>query len=204
MREYNACRTSVFNRGKLSVLFLDEMVDWALNAPDDIFSPNQNFDIYNKVRNELGPYTSLLHRKAVMLEVMRVLALFESGGNWLEGVDTSRRGPDTSENAEAGAWQISYDARNLAPELKRMIVAKGIPNGIVFQQAMKFDHRFAMEFVARLLRIDIKNPSRIHNGPLYKGAERIAIRPNLREAKHSIYPWLNRAAVEEFSKFLST
>ena len=74
-----------------------------------------------------------------------------------------------------------------------MLNAEGVSNGVIFQRAMKFNHPLAMEFVALLMRFNTK-----HNGPLYKGDERIAIRSSLRGEEHSIYPWLRRDAVEEF------
>jgi hypothetical protein len=132
-----------------------------------------------------------------MIEVLRVLAGFESSWDWREGVDTSRLGPDTPENAEAGAWQVSYDARRLAPELVKLLIEKSIRNGTEFQRAMKFDRPLAMEFVTRLLRHNTR-----HNGPLYKGRERDAIRASLRGPEHSIYPWLRREAVAEFERLL--
>jgi len=195
---YTALRRRVYNRGIPPIAFLQEMVAWARTAPDEIFSANQKPDIYNKVRFELGPYLNLRYRKAVMLEVMRVLAGFESSWNWKEGVDTSRAGSDTAENSEAGAWQVSYDARRLAPELQDLLLANQIKTGAQFQRIMKANHLLAMEFVARLLRHNTK-----HNGPLYKGNERFAIRRSLRDAEHSIYPWLSKPSVNEFIKLLS-
>jgi hypothetical protein len=195
---FTETKRSVFNRGIASDAFLEEMVNWARNAPDDIFEPNSLNDIFAKVRPELGPYTSLHHRKAVMLEVMRVLAGFESSWDWREGVDTSRLGDDTPENNEAGAWQVSYDARRLHPSLQHLLAERNITNGVKFQQAMKFDHPLAMEFVARLMRVNTR-----HNGPLYKGDERLIIRRSLRGPEHSIYPWLSREAVGEFEALLA-
>lgn len=194
---YQAALSPVFNRGTPPPAFLDEMVDWARQAPDEIFAKNEFADIYSKVSSELGPYENLTHRKAVMLEVMRVLAGFESSWDWREGVDTSRLGNDTPENSEAGAWQVSYDGRRLSPDLLPLLVANGITTGIKFQQAMKFNHPLAMEFVARLMRRSTK-----HNGPLYKGDERLAIRRSLRGPDHAIYKWLNRVAVTEFVEYL--
>lgn len=187
----------VFNRGIAPDSFLTEMVEWARTAPDEIFEVNSNFDIYSKVANELGPYESLTHRKAVMLEVMRVLAGFESSWDWKKGVDTSRLGSDTPENSEAGAWQVSYDARKLHSDLTALVALSGIHDGIAFQRKMKFNHPLAMEFVAQLMRHNTK-----HNGPLYKGSERNAIRSSLRGAEHSIYPWLSRESVREFKELL--
>lgn len=198
VRTFSATKSKVFNRGIPPDEFLNEMVNWAFDAPADIFSPNPYADIYSKVKPELGPWQNLIHRKAVMLEVMRVLAGFESSWDWIEGIDTSRLGEDTPENSEAGAWQVSYDARNLAPALQLLLASKGITDGIQFQEAMKFDHLLAMEFVARLMRFNTK-----HNGPLYKGDERFFIRKSLRGEEHSIYPWLQRDAVAEFQSYLT-
>ena len=194
---FSAAKSKVYNRGVAPTPFLLEMVAWAKTAPDEIFAPNANLDIYSKIKPELGPWDSLLHRKAAMLETMRVLAGFESSWDWKEGVDTSRLGGDTPENSEAGAWQVSYNARAFDPSLRALIVKKGITSGVKFQQAMKFDHPLAMEFVARLMRFTTK-----HNGPLYKGSERNAIRSSLRGPEHSIYPWLKRESVAEFQKAL--
>lgn len=201
-----ATKARVHNRGVAPDSFLAEMVEWARWAPTDIFAVNAHTDIYSKVRAELGPYTGIVHRTAVMLEVLRVLALFESSGKWNEGVDTSRRTATNRENAEAGAWQVSFDARKLDPSLTKLLAENHITNGETFQQRMKADHPLAMTFAALLLRIDMKNFHRIANGPLRKGEERRATwpdRPKLWAANESIYPWLSRAAVAEFQALLA-
>lgn len=195
---FKATKAQVANRGTAPDSFLSEMVAWAKTAAEAIFLPNDEADIYTKVKSELGPWIDITNRRAVMMEVMRVLAGFESSWNWKEGVDTSRLGADTAENAEAGAWQVSYDARNANAELRLLLADRAVNAGIKFQQAMKFDHTLAMEFVARLMRHNTK-----HNGPLYKGDERLAIRSSLRGEEHSIYPWLLRDAVAEFQALLT-
>lgn len=192
MAKYSALKAKVHNRGVAPDSFLDELIAWGKTAPDEIFAPNPNVDIYSKVKPELGPWNGPLHRRAVMLEVMRVLAGFESSWDWKEGVDTSRLGGDTPENSEAGAWQVSYDARLFAPVLRVLLSNENIKTGAQFQRAMKFDHPLAMEFVARLMRVNTR-----HNGPLYKGDERLAIRRSLRGPEHSIFPWLSKSAVSE-------
>lgn len=198
-----ATSAKVLNRGRAPLAFLREMVTWARGADEAIFAPNAVNDIYSKVKPELGPYTSPIHRKAVMLEVMRVLAGFESSWDWTEGVDTSRLGSDTAENSEAGAWQVSWDSRNLmriaTPEMVALLKGAKVTNGVTFQQATKFNHPFAMEWLARLLRANTK-----HNGPLYRGDERLAIRKSLRGPEHSIFPWLRREAVAEFEVGLTS
>ena len=57
--------------------FLDQLVAWGRTAPDDIFAPNSQTDIYSNVFGVLGPWEDLRHRRAVMWEVMRVLAGFD-------------------------------------------------------------------------------------------------------------------------------
>lgn len=195
-----ATKARVLNRGVPPDEFLRELLEWGRKAPAEIFARNLiKGDIYDKVAPELGPWNgSDLARRAAMLEVMRVLAGFESSWDWKEGVDTSRLGADTPENAEAGAWQVSYDARALSPELATLLRNNGIRNGLEFQREMKHNHALAMEFIARLMRFNTK-----HNGPLYKGEERLAIRKSLRGAENSIYPWLSRASMEEFATLLA-
>lgn len=199
---YNYTKKGVFNRGLPPDDFLTALVTWGTSAPDDIFSPRPappgglpDPDIYAHVKPELGPWEGLEHRRAVMLEVMRVLAGFESSWDFAEGVDTTRLGPNSPENSEAGAWQVSYDSRYLAPELATLLKTNKVTNGVEFQRVMKVDHRLAMEYVSRLMRNTWK-----HHGPLYKGEERLAIRRSLRDPKYSVYPWLSRSAVTEFQE----
>src|SRR5262245_41449497 len=80
----------VFNRGSPKAEFLQELVAWGKTAPDEIFvdKPGNKKDVYASVITELGPFGDITHRRACMLEVMRVLAGFESSWNWNEGVDT--------------------------------------------------------------------------------------------------------------------
>ncbi len=190
-------RQAVFNRGVPNRQFLEELVMWGRAADPAIFAPNDRYDIYNKIKPELGPWEDPIARRAAMLEVLRVLAGFESSWDWMEGSDTSRESEDTDENDEAGAWQVSYDSRKLSTKLSAMLIDAGIHNGIDFQRVMKHDHTFAMDYVATLLRWNTK-----HNGPLYKGDERLAIRRSLRGAEHSIYPWLSKASMTEFEHLL--
>jgi hypothetical protein len=58
----------------------------------------------------------------------------------------------------------------------------GTLDGNDFQRVMKLNHMFAMEYVARLLRITVD-----HNGPV---------------KHHQIDAWLRRDAVMEFMQLL--
>jgi Putative peptidoglycan binding domain/D-alanyl-D-alanine carboxypeptidase len=194
-------RVEVFNRGIPPVKFLQELVAWGKTAPEEIFTdqPGNVKDIYATVTDELGPFEDITHRKACMLEVMRVLAGFESSWDFNEGVDTSRASEDTSENSEAGAWQVSADSLRLGQDLKDLVKREvGTFNGVEFQRAMKANHPLAMEYIARLMR-----HTRMANGPLYKGTERSKLSPKVRAQEQSIYPWISRDAVAEFQAFLA-
>jgi hypothetical protein len=174
-----ATKQRVANRGVPPDDFLDQLVAWGRRAPDDIFAPNTHVDVYASVFDALGPWQGLTHRRAVMLEVMRVLAGFESSWNWNEGRDTTNATSVTPDTIEAGAWQVSANSMNFGQELKDLVRSKvGTLDGNALQDAMKRDHPLAMEYIARLLRRTTR-----HNGPVLR---------------HEVDPWLRRDAVEEF------
>lgn len=180
---YAATKQQVFNRGIPPDDFLDQLVAWGKSAPDEIFTRNPFDDIYSSVKDTLGPWQGTPHRRAVMLEVMRVLAGFESSWKWTEGRDTTNPTSVTADTIEAGAWQVSANSMNFGQELKDLVMAQvGTLDGNAFQKAMKENHPLAMEYIARLLRRTTR-----HNGPV-------------RDRK--IHPWLRRDAVAEFQSLL--
>jgi hypothetical protein len=179
-----ATKQRVFNRGVPPDDFLDQLVTWGKQAPDEIFEekPSKD-DVYFSIFNTLGPWQGPSHRRAVMLEVMRVLAGFESSWDWTEGRDTTNATSVTSTTIEAGAWQVSANSMNFGQELKDLVQAKvGTRDGNAFQKAMKKDHPLAMEYIARLLRRTTR-----HNGPV---------------KRHEIDKWLRKDAVAEFQALL--
>jgi hypothetical protein len=180
---YHATKQHVLNRGVPPNHFLDELVAWGRIAPDEIFFPNSLRDVYSSVFGALGPWRDLRHRRAVMLEVMRVLAGFESSWNWNEGRDVTNKASVTPTTIEAGAWQVSANSMGFGQELKDLVLAKvGSLDGNDFQRGMKRDHRLAMEYIARLLRRTVN-----HNGPV---------------KRHRIDAWLRNDAVTEFLDLL--
>jgi len=183
--KYEATKQHVLNRGVPPDAFLDELVTWGKEASEEIFEPNQYSDIYSSVKNTLGPWEGNEHRRAVMLEVMRVLAGFESSWDWEAGRDVSNPTSDTPDTTEAGAWQVSANSMHFGKELRDLVELEvGSLDGIRFQEAMKSNHRLAMEYIARLLR-----RTTLHNGPVLR---------------HEIDPWLRPDAVQEFQILLST
>lgn len=182
---YLITKQHVSNRGAPPDSFLDELVAWGKDAPEEIFAQNQYSDIYSSVKNVLGPWKGNEHRRAVMLEVMRVLAGFESSWNWNEGRDVTNPTSNTPDTTEAGAFQVSANSMNLGSELKELVLRElGAADGLKFQEGMKANHRLALEYVARLLRRTTH-----HHGPVLR---------------HEIDPWLRRDAVEEFQGLLGT
>jgi hypothetical protein len=176
---YSATKQHVADRGNPPDDFLDQLVGWGKSAPEEIFEPNEVSDVYSSVMNTLGPWEKPPHRRAVMLEVMRVLAGFESSWKWNEGRDVNNPDSVTAETIEAGAWQVSANAMHFGQELKDLVKkALGTLDPNAFQKGMKSDHPLAMEFIARLLRRTTQ-----HNGPV---------------KRHEIDPWLRRDAVSEF------
>ncbi len=183
-----ATKAKVLNRGVPQDTFLAQLVNWGRSAPDEIFAPNPNpRDVYASVSPVLGPWTSLAYRRAAMLEVMRVLAGFESSWNWNEGVDKSAKDRSNSVTQEAGAWQVSMDALPYGKDLQDLtthaIGSTDYKDAELFQAAMKSNHSFAMEFVARLLRHTTH-----HNGPVLR---------------HEIDPWLSKDSAREFMDLLA-
>jgi len=182
-RHFEACKHTVHNRGVPPDSFLNELIDWAKTASDEIFERNNLHDIYSNVATELGPWKNLLHRKAVMLEVLRVLGGFESSWNWNAGVDVTNPNSNTPCTEEAGIFQCSGDSMSFSPKLKSLLQeASGSHSCEAFILTTKSNHKIAIEYCARLLRCTVN-----HHGPV--------------KGKH-INPWLRRDAVSEFIHFL--
>lgn len=183
---FTETRRKVSNRGSPPNSFLEQLVEWGREAPDDIFAPNSNpADIYSSIEPILGPWINLLHRRAAMLEVMRVHAGFESSWNWNEGVDiTNRTSMHDINGQETGIFQVSFDSTFIANNaMKPFAIANGIGTVGSFIPAMKADHKLAMSYYSRLIRVNIK-----WAGPL---------------ARHEIDPWISIYAVDEFQTLLS-
>jgi hypothetical protein len=179
----------VQGRGIPPFQFLQELLSWGKSAPQDIFAPNANpRDIYATVHAVLGPYENPLHRRAVMLEVMRVHAGFESSWNWNEGVDiTNRRSLAHIEGQETGIFQVSFDSTFLkdpasGESMKPFAEQHDIATAREFIPAMKQDHLLAMEYYSRLVRISVA-----WAGPI---------------KRHEIDASLKRESVQQFMELL--
>jgi hypothetical protein len=184
MTTYTATKARVANRGCPPDAFLGELVAWGRTAPDEIFAPNAvTDDIYTRIKPQLGPWQSPMHRRAAMLEALRVLAGFESSWNWNEGRDMSVK-HEAPDEMEAGAWQVSANSMAFGQDLKDL-VSETIDtfDPWHFQTAMKLDHPLACAYIARLLRHTVRA-----NGPVLR---------------NEINPWLSRDAVAELEKLLA-
>jgi len=184
--KFVATKAKVSNRGEPPDSFLTELVEWGRSAPDDIFAPNTNpSDIYADVEHIFGPWINLLHRRAAMLEVMRVHAGFESSWNWNEGVDvTNQTSMAHIYGQETGIFQVSFDSTFIADgAMKPFAVRNGIGTVGSFIAQMKTNHNLALEYYARLVRVNIK-----WAGPL---------------VRHEIDPWLSITSVEELMNLVA-
>ena len=180
-------KSKVSNRGVPPDSFLQELVGWGRTALSEIFEDKttKEPDVYASVKGKLGPYVDGTHRKACMLEVMRVLAGFESSWKFNEGRDVTNKSSVTPDTIEAGAWQVSANSLNFGQDLKDLVSTEvGTLEGDPFQQEMKANHPLAMEYIARLLRHTCR-----HNGPVLR---------------HEIDPFLSPEAVNEFQQLLTT
>lgn len=198
---FRATKARVHNRGTPPDGFLEELIEWARKAPDDIFSPNAvPVDIFTVIKSSLatpagndgagGPvyhWDNFLHRKAALIEAMRVHAGMESSWTWILGVDiTNSTSMAHISGQETGIFQVSFDSTWLGGNaMKPFAVAHNIETPEKFIPAMKRNHLLALEYYARLARVSIA-----WAGPL------------LRHGNDSVYPWLSRAAVAEFEGFL--
>ncbi len=178
---------SVSNRGIPPIGFLNQLIDWGKAAPAEVFSSRKDdpgeTDIYTSINPTVGSWHGELHRRAAMLEVLMVLAGFESSWKSNTGADITNPKENNDETYSAGLWQISYNSRVFGDDLMRMLQGADIRNGKKFQEKMKADFNFAAEYTARLLRHTIR-----HNGPI-KGK--------------FIHPWLRKEAIAEYQQHLA-
>jgi hypothetical protein len=120
-----------------------------------------------------------------MLEVLRVLAGFESSWDWTCGVDTTnRRSQSQIQSQETGAFQVSFDSIAFHPSLAACVLKYcDALTAEKFIAGMKVRHEFAMEYAARLLRRTIR-----HNGPVLRS---------------EIHSHLSRESMEELQSLMT-
>ena len=188
MKTYQATVTPVIpehskSRGRPPETFLDALVEWGRRAPEEVFAPNRvNQDIYASVKPELGPWDGPEHRRAMMLEVLRVLAGFESSWNWKEGRDLAANNT-SPETEETGIFQVSANSMAFDGSLRELVWARlGTVDARAFIRGIKADHELALEYAARWLRFTVR-----HNGPVLR---------------REIHCCVRRDAVEEFRGLL--
>ncbi len=199
-RDFGILRENMYNRGRPPVAFLNELIDWAISADDEVFARNERFDIYSKIAADLGPWQSLRHRKAAMCEVLRVLGGFESSWNWNEGRDMSANNTD-HDTTEGGIFQCSSNSMYFLrddPYIEQVfekigIRRRGPQRSKRFLEVTKSDHEFAFEYTARLIRHTLNHhgPLKYYKGRIYQGRQHDGVGDHI-----------SRSAVNEFQSFL--
>lgn len=185
---FNVAKRKVEDRGHPPDAFLSELLAWARTASDEIFALNtESGDIYGLLRPILWPWQGepgspewVRHRKAALMEHMRVHAGFESSWKWGEGVDrTNKTSMAHIEGQETGIFQVSYDSLNLERGGKtlRDCIERfcGLHNIQRFIDTMKTNHAFALEYYARLVRISTRWAGPINRGETLKEFRREAV-----------------------------
>jgi len=195
----------VDGRGRPPIAFLEELVAWGKTAPDEIFAPNRvPNDAFAIIKPALGTFMgldpsgtplyrwdNLAHRKAAMLELMRVHAGRESSWKFTEGVDkTNKTSMRNKTGEETGVFQVSFDSTWLDSRegkdiMGAFVKARGLDTPAKFIAAMKADHNLAFEYYARLVRVSVA-----WAGPL------------IRHGADSVFPYLSKGAMREFGKLL--
>lgn len=183
-RTFQACLAKVGDQGHPPAAWLNEMLDAIIALPGDVFAVNDRQDIYTALRPVLAPWQGIIHRRAAMCEALRVLAGFESSWDWNCGADTTA-GPETPEETETGAFQVSANSLDFDPSLPECVDRlAGAHTPLHFIFSMKNNHALAVEYCARLLRF-----STAWDGPIKRGEVAAAV---------------SRAAVAEFETFLTS
>jgi hypothetical protein len=186
-RVYNACHQAVGDlHGCPPNSFLDQIIDTINQIDDEVFAPNDRYDIYSVMLGSLGPYGDITHRRAVMCEVLRVQAGFESDWNWDEGVDvTNPNSVAHKKGQETGAFQVSFDSTEFDQSLLDCLSRyTGKTDVDTFISSMKSNHPLAVEYCVRLLRFNTTWCGTINNS-------------------HMVIAHARRDAVAEFQNFMT-
>jgi len=160
-----SCLTKIHNRGKPPLAVVKDIISVVKGMPSAAFAVNDVYDVYSSVAPQLGPYTSMKHRRAVMAEVLIVLAGYESSWNYKLGRDTMAMNFSAC-TQEAGMFQTSGNSVNFGVDLMQLQYQKCINYAgrtpcDKFITCTKNDKNLAIEWTARLLRHTVN-----HHGPL--------------------------------------
>jgi hypothetical protein len=179
----------VLNRGIPPDDFLRLLVAWGAVGQSEIFAENALNDIYGAVIDALGPFDNgdagLIQRRAVMLEVLRVLGGLETSWNFEAGADPDGENESDPYCQETGIFQVSANSMDFDPSLKQCALNYCGPQSGVqdFIDQMKVLRTFAFEYCARLLRFNTG-----WDGPIDRGV---------------LQQWVSRDAVAEFMTLIT-
>ncbi len=165
----DACFRRVYNRGVPRRDVVAEIIKAVKKSPDSLVEVNPIYDIFSSVERELGPWKSLKHRKAALIDVLIVLSMFESSERWNAGIDTTNASSAKNKcNEEAGMFQCSGNSLNFGKPLRDLFsyYCKGYAGNTVcdkFITCSKMNHEFVIRYTAQLIRFTTK-----HHGPILR------------------------------------
>lgn len=177
---FKAAKFPLGNRGSIPDSFLYEIVEFGRVMPDACYMPNDSQgdkDVFNLVRWKLSPWISNDYRRAVMCEVLRVIAGWESSWNWKQGVDTTNSASlKHITQQETGAFQVSFDSVAFDDSLKECVNKYcGNIDAESFIKGMKENHNFAMGYCALLLRHNTRWSGPCNTGDLVMSVRRDSV-----------------------------
>lgn len=191
--DFRSVRQELYNIGRPSEVFLEILVAWGRDMPRALFVRNSEYDIYSHVKSRLGPWRGNLHRRAVMLEVLRVLAGFESRWNWSYGQGCSCSVGVTDCAQKAGIFQCSAESMTADQSLRNLLRATtGSDDCRSFQTASKRNRTFALNYCAQLLRFTVDHHESI------RGSDTQSQRSN----SDKIIEFLSKDSVDEFIELI--
>jgi len=187
---FSATKSKVANRGRPPDEFLTKLLAWGRAADAEIFAPRPapkgrpDLDVYAFIVSVLGPWESMLHRRAALIETMLVHAGLESSWNQHEGKDPGNHNPDPK-SWETGLFQVSFDSTEIDHNaMLPFAVEHGIGTYGSFISLMKTDINLAFEYYARLVRVSV----------WWAGPFR----------RREVQDWLSRPAMKEWMGLLVT
>lgn len=182
------CVYQVHNRGKAPFNVIKDIVLSLRQSPDEVFAPNDNYDIFSSIKPELGPWTSLKQRAASLGAAMVVQAGFESTWDYTEGRDMSANNTSSC-TEEAGMYQTSGNMNDFNKEAQDVLKPYQI-------------HMCGGKATCEEFKACTKEPNVSFTHGHFIRASRITVNHWGPIKRKEINPWLSRACASQIESLL--